>query len=71
MCARARRAIPTVCGISLGDLSQSNKLSEIKPPLIWIAFEFLDVIWEKADQCKSAESERNRCVLVQEGLYQP
>ena len=35
------------------------------------AFEFLDVVWKKADQCKSAESERNRCVLVQEGLYQP
>ena len=60
-----------VFGIFLGDLSQSEKLFEIKPPLIWTAFEFLDDVWEKADQCKSAESERNRCVLVQEGLYQP
>ena len=60
-------------GIFWGDLSQNENFFEIKLPLIWTAFEFriFGECLEKADQCKSAESERNRCVLVQEGLYQP
>ena len=59
--------------IFLWDQSQHENLFEIKLLLIWTAFEFwiFGECLEKADQCKSAESERNRCVLVQEGLYQP